>query len=355
MQNSASQMDSRAMVKEIFLISDGLPFFHYADDATMEDSDKVLLSSGFLGALKSFSETERSDAIESFSTGNEYFLFRRYRNTSKMIVCVFDRKVSQRLARKSLKAIHDLIATTKIPESKIGIELGTPEEILLKEKISELIARLFGAEGESERITELLEQRTDIPLAFLVSVDEKQTIAHFSRPRPLFREQQVKEFFLLFSTLETALSRLRFSDSYAYFSIQSAEYTIASVWSGNIVSVATGAPTTPEQDVLAAAFNMVHYSSLDALGGSTRNKKIISKAILLKNAELVHEEGEPLSAAIAVFLSTLCTRINGFFRLLTRRHFSHFEVTVAEDKTRCLAIIRKDSTDDFAVEIAQFE
>ncbi|MFW9917733.1 MAG: hypothetical protein ACFFGZ_19180 [Candidatus Thorarchaeota archaeon] len=342
------------MVKEIFLISDGLPFFHYAEDATMEDSDKVLLSSGFLGALKSFSETERSDAIESFSTGNEYFLFRRYRNTSKMIVCVFDRNVSQRLARKSLKAIHDLIATTKIPESAL-IELGTPEEILLKEKISELIARLFGAEGESERITELLEQRTDIPLAFLVSVAEKQTIAHFSRPRPLFREQQVREFFLLFSTLETALSRLKFADSYAYFSIQSAEYTIASVWSGNIVSVATGAPTTPEQDVLAAAFNMVHYSSLDDLGRPTGNKKILSKALLLKGAELVHEEGEPLSAAIAVFLSTLCTRINAFFRLLTRRHFSRFEVTVTEDETRRLTIIRKDSTDDFAIELTQFE
>jgi hypothetical protein len=348
-------MDSRKMVKEIFLISDGLPFFHYADDETMEDSDRVLLSSGFLGALKNFSETERSDAIESFSMGNEYFLFRRYQNTNKMVVCVFDRDVSQRLARKSLKEIHDLIASTKIPEKTLGIELGTPEEKLLKEKISELVARFFGAEGESDRITELLGQRTDIPLAFLVSVDKKQIIAHFSRPRPLFRQQQVKEFFLLLSTLQTTLSRLELPDSYAYFFIQSAEYTIASVWSGQIASVATGAPTTPEHDVLTAALNMVRYSSLDDLNELIGKERIISKAILLKKGELVHEDGKELPTALAVFLSTLCTRINGFFRLLTRRHFSRFEVTVTEDTTRRLAIIRKNSTDDFAFEISQFE
>ncbi|MFQ5977265.1 MAG: hypothetical protein ACE5OZ_03915 [Candidatus Heimdallarchaeota archaeon] len=338
------------MVKEIFLISDGLPFFHYSRDQTMEDDDKVLLSSGFLGALKSFSETERSDALESFSMGTEYFLFRRYRDTNKVIICVFDREVSERLAHKSLQEIHDVIANANLADETIGVELGTPEKNLLKEKISHLITRLFGVEGESERVNELLEKRTDIPVAFLVTMDEKKVIAHFARPRPLFQERQVKEFFLLLSTLQTAFSRLKFPKSYAYFTISSADYVIASVWGGRYISIATGAPTIPKHDVLTAALNMAHYTSLETLVSPIESKGITSSAILRRDGELVHQEGEHLSTAITVFLSTVCTRINSFFRLITHRKFEEFEVTTNEGGIRRLTIHRS-SSDDFVVEI----
>ena len=68
-----------------------------------------------------------------------------------MVVCVFDRDISERPARRSLQEMHDVIANANITYETIGIQLGTPEQNFLSEKISELIARLFGVEKNPTR------------------------------------------------------------------------------------------------------------------------------------------------------------------------------------------------------------
>ncbi|MHA2306466.1 MAG: hypothetical protein ACXACU_13865, partial [Candidatus Hodarchaeales archaeon] len=74
------------MLKEIFVIADGILYFHYSCDPSTLDSDETILSSALLTAIQSFSEQARTDALESFVMANEYFLFKKMIPTDKTLV-----------------------------------------------------------------------------------------------------------------------------------------------------------------------------------------------------------------------------------------------------------------------------
>lgn len=343
------------MLKEVFVIGNGIPFFYYSSDKKMKDSDSsIILSSGLLSAIKDFSETTRSDVIDSFSTEREYFLFMKCCDEDKVVVSIFDRKVPERLARDALKKIHDLVEQTLVSKEEFPV-LNTPEKEKLKKEISVLVSQLFSVEGQASYIKEMLQKRTNIPLAFLVDSEERKEITHFARPKPLFREEQIKEFLLLFTTLQQALSKLGLSDSYSYFTIRSQEYAVASVWSGKILSLATGAPQTPEQEVLDAAINMCYYASLDSLVSlSHKNTFTLNRSTLPKNGSIIHEEGEPLPQLSGIILSTLINNINGFSKLINHRAFDELNVFIIDGGTKRLSLHRKNSSEDFAVSLFRY-
>ncbi|MFX0092558.1 MAG: hypothetical protein ACFFBD_12410 [Candidatus Hodarchaeota archaeon] len=181
------------MLKELFLIGAGIPFFYYSKTKAHLDSDEVVLSSGLLSAIKDFSESTRSDIIESFSTEKEYFLFLKCRHSDKTIVGIFDRKLPIPLAKDSLKKIHDLIEKTAIKDETLP-STDNPEKTELRENISKIVSQLFGSESQAIFIKDLLQDRTNIPLAFLVDINQRELIAHFARPKPLFKQEYVNEY-----------------------------------------------------------------------------------------------------------------------------------------------------------------
>ncbi|MFX0064933.1 MAG: hypothetical protein ACFFC7_22380 [Candidatus Hermodarchaeota archaeon] len=341
------------MLKELFLIGHGIPFFYYSSDKMEADLDNVVLSSGLLSAIKDFSESVREDTISHFLTEKEYFLFVKCCDAEKTIVGVFDRGVSERLAKEALSKIQDLITQTSIVK-EITPKVDTPEREVLKEKISLVVSQLFAAEGEADFIEQLLQQRSNIPLAFLVDIDQRKSIAHFARPKPLFRPEQVREFLLLFSTLIRSLSKLGLPETYSYFVIRSREYVTASCLTGEIASVATGALQSSTEEVLDAAIKMRHYSSINDFVSFSIEGSLMNRSSLLSNGNLIHEEGEPLSTISGVFLSTLINNVNGFFKLLSRRNFDEFEVIVGKETKKSLVIHRKESSNDFIVELFQY-
>ncbi|MFW9919344.1 MAG: hypothetical protein ACFFED_07080, partial [Candidatus Thorarchaeota archaeon] len=91
------------MLKEVFVIEDGILQYHYSEDHRSDDSDQAVLSSGLLSAIRDFSAQARSDVLQSFATENEYFLFTVCDISKKIIGGVFDRRAPQQVARESLE------------------------------------------------------------------------------------------------------------------------------------------------------------------------------------------------------------------------------------------------------------
>ena len=77
------------MLKEVFVIEEGILQYHYSSDKDTDDSDDAVLSSGLLTAIRDFSQHARSDVLDSFSTETEYFLFTACPNSRRIIVGVF--------------------------------------------------------------------------------------------------------------------------------------------------------------------------------------------------------------------------------------------------------------------------
>ncbi|MFW9943797.1 MAG: hypothetical protein ACFFB7_02265 [Candidatus Sifarchaeia archaeon] len=339
------------MLKEVFVIDSGILLLHYNEDRSASESDQAVLSSGFMSAIRDFSRETRSEVVESLSTENEYILFTSSPETGVITAGVFDRRAPQSLATEALERIEDLIAGVEMPTA--GIQLDVEEKNKLRNEIERISAQLFGTDYLKTYVVEALDNRTDISLAFLIEAEKKNVIAKFARPMPIFREEQVREFLLAHSTLIRALSRLEIAERYAYFTLQSPEYTVASCWSGNLLSVTSGAMKASRGDVLEAAATVCYHTSPESLTKLNPSPTLLTHATLKGDGSIVHLQGTQLPSVGGVFLSTLLNNLDGFFKSVTRRGFERFEVLTKGHSTRELVLSKEDSQDGVTIKVLQ--
>ncbi len=342
------------MLKEIFVIENGVLLFHYSRDPKKANSDESILSSGLLTAIQDFSEGARADALDSFAMENEYFLFKKFPSSQKTLVGVYEKHTPQSLSRKSLIKIFAVINEANLPDEKGFVELDTPEKQSLKNQILELSAQLFGTEEDVAYISELLEKRTDIPLALLLDSIEKKVITKFARPKPLFKQQQVTDFFLLNSTLKKLISRLGLKGDCEYFCIITNEYVVASVYCGKKISVATGSMNSLEDDVLSAALQMCYYATLKDLTGIHGEEYEHNSSVVQTDGTIDHIKGSKLPPTSSVFLLTLINNLNSFSKLLTRRRFVEFRLRISGEQSYTLILQRKGISEDFFLRILSY-
>ncbi|MFW9966208.1 MAG: hypothetical protein ACFFEA_03570 [Candidatus Thorarchaeota archaeon] len=338
------------MLKEVFVIDSGILLLHYSKDQTASESDQAVLSSGFMSAIRNFSKETRAEVVDSLSTETEYILFVSNPASGLVTVGVFDRKASERVAREALQKAQEIAEEFDIPRTGLQLEQNLKEEF--RTRIENLSAQLFGTEYLNAYINDVLARRSDISLAFLLDSEKKEVVAQFARPKPLFREEQVREFLLAHSTLLRTLSKLEIADSYNYFTLQSSGYAVASCWSGNLLSVTSGAMRTSREDVLDAAANVCYHASAESLAALSQGPNTLSKSTLKSDGALIHEQGRKLPSASAVFVSTLVNNLDGFFKSVTRRSFQRFEVITKEKPVKEMRISRIKS-DDLSIEILQ--
>jgi hypothetical protein len=329
------------MLKEIFVIDSGVLLFHYTKDREASDSDRAVLSSGFMSAIRDFSKETRSEVVDSLSTETEYILFTSNVNTGVITAGVFDRKAPEHVVREALEKAHELVSSVEIPTS--GRQLNPDQKDDLRNKLETLSAQFFGTEYLNSYVNQLLESRTDISLTFLLDSEKKEVVAKFARPQPLYKEEHVREFLLAHSTLLRALSRLGISEGYKYFTIQSPEYAVASCWSGNLLSVTSGAMRTSMRSVLDAAAAVCYHASTNSLAALKLSPDLVTKAILKEDGDLAHIAGQQLPSVSGVFLSTLANNLDGFFRSVTRRSFESCTIISKSVPIRELRLSREKS------------
>ncbi|UCE10479.1 MAG: hypothetical protein JSW61_00710 [Candidatus Thorarchaeota archaeon] len=332
------------MLKEIFVISEGLLLLHYSSDRSRSEDDQAIMSSGLLTAIRDFSTHTRSDVLESFSTENEYFIFAPDSEGKRVVVGVFDRRAQVPIARKALEKTIDLLAQIDMPLDQ-GRQLSPEVKERFRAQVEQTSQQLFGTEQIVSFVDELLSKRSDIPLAFVVDVEERKAIAKFARPRPLFKDSHVNEFLLMHSTLCRTISNLGIGDSYVYFTLSSPEYTVAACWSGNILSVASGAMRTREGNVLGAAVNLCYHDSVDSLAEISDELSLSSRLLMKKSGDIKHLEGEDIALLGEIALSTLVKNLDGFFKALNRRTFTAFDVVTSSKPSKRLRLQRESSGD----------
>jgi hypothetical protein len=338
------------MLKEVFVIDSGILLLHYSEDKTASESDQAVLSSGFMSAIRDFSKETRAEVVDSLSTETEYILFVSNPDSGLVTVGVFDRRASQRVAREALEKAQEIVEEFDIPRTGVQLEQKLKEEF--RGRIESLSAQLFGTEYLDAYINDVLASRTDISLAFLLDSEKKEVVAQFARPKPLFREEQVREFLLAHSTLLRTLSKLEVAESYNYFTLQSSGYVVASCWSGNLLSVTSGAMRTSKGDVLDAAATVCYHTSAKSLAALSPDPTTLSKATISSDGTMDQEDGKKLPPASAVFLSTLANNLDGFFKSMTRRNFEGFEV-ITKGKPIKEMRIGRISADELSIEILQ--
>ena len=311
------------MLKEIFLIDNSVLQFHYNSDRSTSDDDKAVLSSGFLSAIQDFSTHARADVLDSFSTENEYFLYLRIPETDEVLVGVFDRKAPEAFAREAMEKIKLLFTRVQKPEIQ-GMQLAPEVKEDIRRKIDRVNVQLFSDEKLSSIVVELLEERGDIPLAFLIDSTNNSIITKFSRPRPLFKENQVREFLLIHSTLIKTLESLSIPQTYSFLTIESEDYAVVACNGGRLLSVAGGAMRTPVDDVYNAATSICYADAFDSSLDHKTASRIIGSITLQEDGRVLESSGNEIPQKARIFISSLIKNIDTTFKLMTRRPFYKF-------------------------------
>ncbi|MFX1485346.1 MAG: hypothetical protein ACFFCP_19405 [Promethearchaeota archaeon] len=337
------------MIREIFLIDRSVLQFHYSSEESLSDDDKAVLSSGFLSAIQDFSAHARSDVLDSFSTENEYFLYLRFPDSEKVLVGVFDKKAPEAFAREAMEKIMGIFQEVEMPDIE-GLQLSPEKKDKIRSQISLINVQLFNDDQLSSIVISLLEKRSDIPLAFLIDSSDNSIIASFSRPRPLFKESQVREFLLVHSTIRKVLENLEKPPTYSYFVVESDDYIVVACNGGRLLSVASGAMKTPIDNVYSAAASMCYVETV--------NSKIdISASSVVGELEFQdslagHISGMKIPTKVHIFIPTLAKNIDSMFRSLTRRPFSEFYAVIIDEPSMGFRLTKKESSMKF--ELLQF-
>jgi hypothetical protein len=205
-----------------------------------------------------------------------------------------------------------------------GLQFTSDVKKQLRDNIGRINVQLFSDERLSSTVMELLEERGDIPLAFLVDSTTNSIITKFSRPRPLFNENQVREFLLVHSTLLKTLESLDISQNYSFISIESDDYAVVACNGGRLLSVAGGAMRTPVNDVYDAATSICYAEAFDPSIKHESEGKVIGELILRDDGRVVDSKGVAISQKAQIFISSLVKNVDSTFKLMTRRPFSHF-------------------------------
>jgi hypothetical protein len=233
--------------------------------------------------------------------------------------------------------------------------MPSPEKKLaLREKIERVSTQLFGRDALAQYIQEILEGRTDIPLAFLVDYYDKSLLAHFARPRPLFNEKQVQDFLLLHSTLQSSLPKLGLEGEYSSFLIESQDYVVSGCRGDRLLSIASGAMRTPSENVESVSYQMCYDLQSESPDYDSINAQVLSKRRILKDWSEEHVEGEPFPPSGRIYISTLVNNIDSFFGSINRRKFSRFEVRSGADPAKALILEREKGDSDIIAMIVQF-
>jgi hypothetical protein len=312
--------------------------YHYSSADSASDDDKAVLSSGFLSAIQDFSTHARSDALESFSTENEYFLYLQCPETVRVLVGVFDRNAPENLAREAMNKIMNYMKTIEMPDTE-GMQLSLEEKEVIAKHIEDITIQLFSNEKLSEIVIQTLGTRNDIPLAFLVDSNSNSLITSFSRPKPLFKDSQVREFLLVHSTLQKTFESMGINKDYSYFVIESDDYSVVACNGGRLLSVASGAMRTPREDVYEAATTICYADSFEAEIALTSEDSIVGKVIFSTAGRMSEKTGRNVTQNSIIFISSLIKNVESMFRSLTRRPFTRFFARSDDDMTWGIRIL----------------
>ncbi len=330
-----------SMLKEIFLIRQSVLLFHHSSEQSTSDDDKAVLSSGFLSAIQDFSTHARSDILDSFFTETEYFLYSRFPESDEVLVGVFDRKAPQKYAREAMRKIMGFLGEIPLPEIE-GLQWSPEIKNQIRERIDRIDNQYFSNSQLSSVMIEALERRTDIPLAFVIDSTNNSVIARFSRPKPLFREEQVREFLLVHSSLQRTLESLNIAETYLYLVIESDDYAVVACNGGRLLSVTSGSMRVPVESVYNAATNICYADALAITSEMAARQDLIGRLVLGESGRVLISSGKSLPMKAHIFISNLAKNVESMFRLITRRSFTRFFARTADGNAHTIEL-RKTS------------
>ncbi len=204
------------MLKEIFVIEDGINVFHYAISDSSNNVDPVL-TSGFLSALQSFTSHSRSSQINSYTSETEIVFFKKIQNTNKNLVAIFSSKTEEIYAETMLKRIDKVLSKSKIM-FEINVDVSdTREGVKIKKRIEKLLHLSTSQKAQNDVADNLFHSHK---VDFLSIYDVKRKKSIFRRSETDIKKSFSNELIDLDEALGNFVKQLNLGDDYNFIILE---------------------------------------------------------------------------------------------------------------------------------------
>ncbi|MCE7736476.1 MAG: hypothetical protein GPJ54_16465 [Candidatus Heimdallarchaeota archaeon] len=203
------------MLKEIFVIEDGVNIFHFAPNSTSNNVDPVL-SSGFFSALQSFTHS-RSSEINSYSSESEIVIFKNIMSTNKNLVAIFSTKADEAYAERMLNRIEKIICKSKIMFQMNIDHTGSTEGNKIKNRIEKLLKLSTSQKAQIELANKLFKSH-DSDLLIIYDIKKRKSVLRKADNE--IKKSFANELIILDEALDALIQQLNLGEEYNFVTVE---------------------------------------------------------------------------------------------------------------------------------------
>ncbi|MCE7736477.1 MAG: hypothetical protein GPJ54_16470 [Candidatus Heimdallarchaeota archaeon] len=245
------------MLKEIFVIEDGINIFHYATNDSTNNVDPVL-TSGFLSALQSFTSHSRSSQINSYTSETEIVFFKKIQDTNKNLVAIFSSKTDESYAETMLYRIDKVFSKSKIMfEMNVDVS-NTREGVKIKKRIDKLL-HLSTTQKTQNEVADNLFKLHKVEFLSIYDVQRKKSI--FRRSETEIKKSFANEIVELDKAIGNFVKQLNLGEDYNFVILETDNCHISFYKSDSKVTFSKG--SARGEDHIKLPLNIHGYIDTD--------------------------------------------------------------------------------------------
>lgn len=325
------------MLKEIFVIEDGINVFHYATNKSSNNVDPVL-TSGFLSALQSFTSHSRSSQINSYTSESELVIFKQIEDTNKNLVAIFSNKTDEVYAETMLNRIDKLISKSKIMfEINVDVTL-TREGERIKKRIEKLLLLSTSQKAQNEIASNLFKSHK---LDFLSIYDVKKKKSNFRIAETEIKKSFANELVELDNEITNFVKQLNLGEDYNFVILESDNNRISFFKSENKVTFCKG--SARGDDHISIPLNINGYVDSDDFLGEFMYLSEMTKWRMGSDNTFNAIKGNPPYYRDEQTCSTIVDQFATFMENLFGDLFFKIQIYVSGPKISQIMILRQST------------
>lgn len=338
------------MLKEVYVLDNGVNIFHYSNDKNVDETHYIL-SSGFLGAIQSFTEETRSSKIDFFASQDEFFIFDHLGDSDKEIVCIFENSIRHTIGRMVMKHVMNVVLQSPIMEIRGGMIISEGENEQLTDNIEKIANSLISIEYQVENARQIFESSDEITL--LLIYDYRRKTVHYQDNDSIDVDDE--ELYLSLRSLQRYMMKLFKSiylgTNYRFIVIEGdREVVVISKHSTNLTVCYSRNPDDKEF-VFKVPFEIMNFTNFEDYKINSERLDKASQWVFVNEQELIATQGQNPYIGTEDAISDGISAIERVLDVLGIEQYHNITFYPDDEHARIMKIIKRFTLDEVIVEI----
>ncbi|MDH5404075.1 MAG: hypothetical protein OEY49_16375 [Candidatus Heimdallarchaeota archaeon] len=339
------------ILTEVYLLKEGVNVFHYAKDKNLT-TDHAILSSGLFSAIRQFSESTRSSAIDFLASKDEIFIYDIIENTDLIIICIFENNIQQSVAREIIHEIKTQMKKLEVKKLLHGDMLDPKKANRLTKTITDTAKNLLSVEYQVVAAKEIFEEQVD--LSYLLLYDYKAEKIHFFESFNVSSENQVRQFDAykqIQKTFTKLISSQKLGKNFRTIVVIGENFSLSINKYKSVFNVAYSDNNLMSHEILELPFKIMSLPSFTDYEKNFDNLPKRSSWILDRKSKLKTNEGEPPYWDSAENIINALTSIESLIVSFEKDGFDEIKIFIDEPRYKQIIITKNYMLDQKIVEM----